>query len=62
LSTLPRISLLALAVALSACSPEQSKNIGAQPKKTIDKVTTDVNQSLQQGADRTRQEDEKQGK
>ena len=47
-------------LALAACSPEQSKNIGAQPKKTIDKVTTDVNQSIQQGADRTRQADEKQ--
>jgi hypothetical protein len=47
-------------LALAACSPEQSKAIGAQPKKTVDKVTTDVSQSLQQGADRTRQEDAKQ--
>ena len=47
MSTLPRISLLL--VALAACSPEQSANIGAQPKKTVDRVTTDVNRNLQQG-------------
>jgi len=47
-------------LAAAACSPEQSRNIGAQPKKIIDKATTDVNQSIQQGADRTRQADEKQ--
>ena len=46
MSTLPRISLLLLA--LAACSPEQSANIGAQPKKTMDRVTTDVNRKLQQ--------------
>jgi len=65
LSTLPRISLFiapVVVVALAACSPEQSKAIGNQPKKTVDSVTNNVNQSLQQGADRTRQEDEKQGK
>jgi len=64
LSTLPRISpFLAPAVvaaALAACSPEQSKAIGNQPKKTVDSVTNNLNQSLQQGADRTRQEDARQ--
>ena len=47
MSTLPRISLFL--IALAACSPEQSANIGAQPKKTVDRVTTDVNRNLQQG-------------
>jgi hypothetical protein len=40
---------LILAVALAACTPEQSKEIGNAPKKTMDKVTTDVNKAMQQG-------------
>ena len=60
MSTLQRISVVLALLALAACSPEQSKAIGNQPKKTVDSVTNSVNQSLQQGADRTRQEDEKQ--
>jgi uncharacterized OsmC-like protein len=59
LSILPRISLLVLALALAACSPEQSRNIGAQPKKTVDKVTVDVNKSMQQGSDRLKEQDSK---
>ena len=52
MSTRPRISLLPLRIcllglALAACSPEQSKNIGAQPKKTIDSVTSKVNNAMQ---------------
>ena len=47
MSILLRTSLLVLAVA--ACSPEQSKAIGQQPKKTVDKVTTDINKAMQQG-------------
>jgi hypothetical protein len=43
LSTLPRISLVLF---LAACSPEQSKEIGNQPKKTIDKVTVDVDKAM----------------
>jgi hypothetical protein len=58
LSTLPRISLV-LVAALAACSPEQSKSIGAQPKKTVDKVSTDVNKSLQQGSERLKDQDSK---
>jgi hypothetical protein len=46
LSTLPRISLVLFLV---ACSPEQSKEIGNQPKKTIDRATTDINKAMQQG-------------
>jgi hypothetical protein len=44
LSTLLRISLVLL---VAACSPEQSKAIGQQPKKTVDKVTVDVNKAMQ---------------
>jgi hypothetical protein len=48
LSTLPRTSVVVLALALAACTPEQSKEIGNAPKKTVDKVTTDVNKAMQQ--------------
>jgi hypothetical protein len=40
---------LIFAVALAACTPEQSREIGNAPKKTVDKVTTDVNKAMQQG-------------
>jgi len=41
---------LACAIALlAACSPEQSKNIGAQPKKTVDSVSSKVGNAMQQG-------------
>jgi hypothetical protein len=56
LSTLLRTSLAL--VLLAGCSPEQSKAIGQQPKKTVDKVTTDVNKAMQQGqgSDRLKEE------
>jgi hypothetical protein len=55
LSTLLRISLVLF---VAACSPEQSKEIGSQPKKTIDRATTDVNKAMQQGqgSDRLKEE------
>ena len=34
---------------LVACTEEQSRAIGQQPKKTVDRVTTDVNKAMQQG-------------
>jgi hypothetical protein len=40
------IGLLALA---AACTPEQSKNIGAQPKKTVDSVAAKAGNAMQQG-------------
>ena len=43
------IVLLGLMLALSGCTPEQSKAIGNAPKKTIDKVTTDIGKAMQQG-------------
>jgi hypothetical protein len=44
-----RILIIGLVVLLAACSPEQSKNIGAQPKKTIDNVTNKINDAMKQG-------------
>ena len=42
--------LAACAIAMiAACSPEQSKNIGAQPKKTVDSVSSKVGNAMQQG-------------
>ena len=56
--TLLRISLVA--VLLVGCTEEQSRAIGAQPKKTVDRVTTDVNKAMQQGQGSERlKEDEK---
>jgi hypothetical protein len=56
LSTLLRISLVTFALALCACTEEQSKAIGQQPKKTIDRVTTDVNKAMQQGSERLKED------
>jgi hypothetical protein len=53
LSTLLRISLAVLL--LAACTEEQSQAIGQQPKKTIDRVTTDVNKAMQ--SDRLKEDD-----
>ena len=44
-----RTLTIALVLLLAACSPEQSKNIGAQPKKTIDNVTNKINDAMKQG-------------
>jgi uncharacterized OsmC-like protein len=50
LSTLRKTSLAAaLIAALAACTPEQSQEIGRTPKKTVDKVTVDVQKAMQQG-------------
>jgi hypothetical protein len=52
LSTLRRIELVAvvvLALAASACTDEQSKEIGRMPKKTLDKAKRDVEKAMQQG-------------
>jgi len=43
---------------LAACSPEQSANVGAQPKKTMDRATTDVNKAMQQGSERLKEKSE----
>ena len=50
MSTLRRISLvLAAALALAACSEDQSRSVGQIPKKTLDKTSADINKAMQQG-------------
>lgn len=41
--------MLAAALALAACSEEQSKSVGQIPKKTLDKTSADINKAMQQG-------------
>jgi hypothetical protein len=51
--------LILLVMGLAACTPEQSKALGDQPKKTVDKVTTDVNKAMQnagQGSERLKED------
>ena len=48
MSILQKTSLLIFSVVLAGCTPEQSKEIGNTPKKTVDKVTTDINKAMQQ--------------
>ena len=49
-----------MAAAAAGCGESESaKRLGAQPKQTVDKVTTDLNRNLQQGAERTRDAEEK---
>ena len=44
-------------LALSACSEEQSKEIGRMPKKTIDKTAADVDQAMKRGAERLKEDE-----
>jgi len=60
LSTRRRTSLaLAALLALAACTPEQSQEIGRTPKKTVDKAAADVHKAMQQGqgSERLKEED-----
>ena len=56
-----RLLAITLVLLVAACTPEQSKNIGNQPKKTVDSVTGKVNDLMkQQGQDSERlKEDQK---
>ena len=50
MSTLRRTSLaFAAALALAACTEEQSKSVGQIPKKTLDKAAAGINKAMQQG-------------
>jgi type IV pilus biogenesis protein CpaD/CtpE len=50
LSILLRTSLaVAAALALAACTEEQSRSIGQIPKKTLDKASGDIHKAMQQG-------------
>jgi len=51
--------VLVALLGLAACTPEQSKEIGSQPKKTVDRVTVDVNKAMQnagQGSERLKED------
>ena len=56
-----RAVLFIAVLALVGCSKEQSESIGQQPKKTIDRVTTDVGRAMQQGqgSERLKEDDAK---
>ena len=49
---------IALLLALAACSPEQSRSIGAQPKKTLDSVNQKLDAAAQKEAERVKEQDE----
>ena len=50
MSILRRTSLaLAAALALAACTEEQSKSVGQIPKKTVDKAAAGIDKAMQQG-------------
>jgi hypothetical protein len=53
--------LACLAVMIAACSPEQSRNIGNQPKATVDSVSKKATDAMQQGqgAERLKESDSK---
>ena len=51
-----RFLVFGMMLLLCSCTEDQSRAIGQQPKKTIDRVTTDVNKAMQ--SDRLK-EDEK---
>jgi len=51
-----RVLFLSLALMLCGCTEDQSKAIGQQPKKTVDRATTDLDKAMQQGSDRMKDE------
>jgi hypothetical protein len=60
LSILRRTSLAAAALlAIAACTPEQSREVGRMPKKTVDKAAADIDKAMQQGqgSERLKEED-----
>ena len=64
MSTLRRIEpLLVVALLLAACGDkvpesEAARRLGQQPKKILDRVTTDVGKAMQQGQDSERLKEE----
>jgi hypothetical protein len=44
-----RLFLACVVVMITACSPEQSRNIGKQPKATLDSVSKKATDAMQQG-------------
>ena len=61
MSILRRTSLaLAAALALAACTEEQSRSVGQIPKKTVDKAAAGINKAMQQGQDSERLKEDQQ--
>ncbi len=64
MSTLRRIeALLVVALLLAACGDkvpesEAARRLGQQPKKIVDRVTTNVGKAMQQGQDSERLKEE----
>ena len=64
MSTLRRIeALLVVALLLAACGnkvpeSEAARRLGQQPKKIVDRVTTDIGKAMQQGQDSERLKEE----
>ncbi len=64
MSTLRRIeALLVVALLLAACGDkvpesEAARRLGQQPKKIVDRVTTNVGSAMQQGQDSERLKEE----
>jgi hypothetical protein len=64
LSTLRRIeALLVVALLLAACGDkvpesEAARRLGQQPKKIVDRVTTNIGKAMQQGQDSERLKEE----
>ncbi len=64
MSTLRRIeALLVVALLLAACGDkvpesEAARRLGQQPKKIVDRVTTDIGKAMQQGQDSERLKEE----
>jgi hypothetical protein len=46
-------------LAIAACTPEQSREVGRMPKKTVDKAAADIDKAMQQGqgSERLKEED-----
>jgi PBP1b-binding outer membrane lipoprotein LpoB len=56
-----RLFLACLALMIAGCSPEQSRNIGKQPKATLDSVSKKTADAMQQGqgSERLKESDSK---
>ena len=52
-----RLFLACLMVMIAACTPEQSKDIGSQPKKTVDSASNRIGELMQQGQGSERMKD-----
>ncbi len=52
------LACVAMAMALSACDQQASRELGAAPKKIIDKATNDINAAQAAAADKIKAADD----